>query len=125
MSGATFSAIGVVVILSLRLPAAVVIAASVVWLTLCAWELWQIRRGFLCCLRLRVSADGGIFMLDVDGEWQAAKLLPGSVVLRRVAWIRVATRQGLRVTEPFRGSCRESDEWRRLQVIWRHIGATR
>jgi hypothetical protein len=81
-------------------------------------------RGHALCRRLRMSAGGELLLLDPLGNWHTARLLPGSVLLRRIGWIRLETGIGQRCAELVRGSCRESDDWRRLQVIWRHIGAT-
>jgi len=122
-SGGLLGLVGVVLILSTRLPAVLLIAASVAWLLLSGWELRRIRHGYARCRRLRLSAGGELSRLDGDGNWQQARLLPGSVLLRRVGWIRWDDECGQPYAELLRGRCRESDDWRRLQVIWRHIGA--
>lgn len=123
-SGAVFALLGVAVILTLPLPAAVLIAASAGWLFVCARELVVAGRGFSYCRGLRIAVDGDIVLLDPDGVWQPARLLPGSVVLRHVGWILFETNEGRQFAELVRGRCRESNDWRRLQVIWRHIGGT-
>jgi len=64
-----------------------------------------------------------MWRLDADGNWHPARLLPGSMLLRRVGWIRWDDGCGRQYAELLRGRSRESDDWRRLQVIWRHIGA--
>lgn len=124
LSGAAFCAVGVSVTLAMPLHPAVLIVGSAGWLALCAWELIKMCRGHALCRRLRMSVGGELLLLDPLGIWHTARLLPGSVLLRRVGWIRLETGIGRRCAEPVRGSCRESDDWRRLQVIWRHIGAT-
>lgn len=124
LSGASLAAFGVALIVTLPLHPAVSFGGSVGWLLLCARELATAGRGFSHCRRLRVSAGGELLMLDPDGEWQRARFLSGSVVLRRVGWILFETSEGRRFAELLRGRCRESDDWRRLQVIWRHIGGT-
>ncbi len=122
-SGALLGLVGVVVILSTRLPAALLIAASVAWLLFSGWELRRICHGYARCRRLRLSAGGELSRLDGAGNWHLARLLPGSVLLRRVGWIRWDDERGRQYAELLLGRCRESDDWRRLQVIWRHIGA--
>lgn len=122
-SGALFAVAGVALIFSTRLPAALLIAASVAWLLFSGWELRRIRHGHACCRRLRLSAGGEMRWLDAGGNWHPAELLPGSVLLRRLGWIRWDDGHGGQYAELVRGRCRESDDWRRLQVIWRHIGA--
>jgi len=117
-------AVGVILILTTPLHPAAKILGSSGWLFLSLREFWSLSRGFARCRRLRVTVGGGLLLLDAGGNWQAAQLLPGSVVLRQVAWIRCKTEQGHRCAELARGNCRESEDWRRLQVIWRHIGGT-
>ena len=117
-------AVGVVLILTAPLHLAAKILGSSGWLFLSLREFLRLRRGFSRCCRLRVTVGGGLSLLDSGGNWQTARLLPGSVVLRRVAWIRCKTEQGYHCAELARGNCRESEDWRRLQIIWRHIGGT-
>ena len=123
-SGSIFGAAGIALILTLPLHWLLLVAGSVGWLTLFVSELVGMSRGFVRCCRLRMTPDGEILLLDPEGNWHAARLLPGSVLLRRVGWIRLKIEQGQQCAEPVRGSCRESEDWRRLHVIWRHIGAT-
>jgi hypothetical protein len=124
LSGALLGTVGIALIFVLPLHRAVSSIAGCAWFACCGWELLRISRGYALCRRLRVSADGEVLLLDPNDDWQAARLLPGSVLLRRIGWIRVETRSGHRFAELIRGSCRESVDWRRLQVIWRHVGAT-
>ena len=124
VSGMGFTVLGVALILTLPLHLAALIAGSVGWLLFCARELVIAGRGFSYCRRLRIAEGGDILLLDPDGVWKAARLLSGSAVLRRVGWILFETSEGRRYAELVRGRCRESDDWRRLQVIWRHIGGT-
>ena len=71
---------------------------------------------------LRVAADGTI---DVQGGGRhvAARVLPGSVVLPHVAWLRIQADNGDQWGELMAGNHRESEEWRRFQVIFRHLNA--
>ncbi len=123
LSGVMFSGIGVVLILRLPLPPFALLLGSVAWLVHSVWELRQIGRDYGRYRRLRLAADGGILLLDIDGNWHTGRFSPGSILLRRVGWIRVKHSEGRTSAMLFRGSCRESHDWRRLQVIWRHIGA--
>ena len=122
-SGALLCVVGVALILSTQLPGALQIVACVTWLLFSGWEMRRIRNGYVRCRRLRLSAGGEMLWLDTEGNWHPAQLLPGSVLLRRVGWIRWDDERGRQYGELLRGKCRESDDWRRLQVIWRHIGA--
>lgn len=125
LSGVGLCFAGVAIILVLPLHTVLSIGCSAAWLALCAWELVTISRGYALCCGLRVTSGGGVLLLDSLGNWQTARLLSGSVLLRRVGWFRLETGSGRRCAELLQGSCRKSHDWRRLQVIWRHIGAIR
>ena len=60
----------------------------------------------------------------VGGEWRTASLLSGSLVLPGVAWLRISVGTGPAYGELLTGNPRKNEDWRRLLVIWRHIGAT-
>lgn len=118
------SAVGAIVVATLPIQVWARVLGAVCWLALGGRELCKMRRGQALCRRIRINAEAELSLLDPDGNWQGGRLLPGSVVLRSIAWIRVAGADGQRFAELVRGGCRDSRDWRRLQVIWRHIGAT-
>jgi len=124
LSGIGLSVIGVLLILLLPLHPVARVVGSGAWLYASWWEIATLVRGFTCCGRLQMAVGGLLTYLDRNGHWCGARLLPGSAVLPRLAWIRYETEGGHRSAELLRGNCRESGDWRRLQVIWRHIGAT-
>lgn len=99
-------------------------AAAVGCLALGRHELRRLRRGFRHCREIRLANDGSALLLDGDGSWVAASLRPGSLVLPRLAWLRLRTVRGLQVTELIYGDSRTGQDWRRLQVIWRHFGGS-
>jgi len=101
---------------------AVRLLAAGAWLPIGLLELCRFVQGYRSCERLRVFADGSAATADATGAWRKAKLRPGSVVLDRVAWLRIDAGQGGRFTELLVGNSRKNNEWRRLQVIWRHLG---
>ena len=72
---------------------------------------------------IRIHSDGAVELRDKDGNWQAATIASGCVVLQQLAWLRLKPASGGRYYELLRGNSRESKQWRRLQVIWRHLGA--
>ena len=122
-SAAVLTLVGAGVIAGLEAPLAMRIAGIAVWMASMIAQLRALRRGWSQCLAFRVSADGTVAVLRPDGEWSTGRLEPDGVLLRRWGWIRLRTRAGRPFAEPLRGACRESREWRRLQVVWRHIGA--
>ena len=70
-----------------------------------------------------LDADGGIRCRRGPGIWERLELLPGSVVTSGWAWLRLGEAGGPDYAELLRGDMRQSHDWRRFQVIWRHIGA--
>ena len=122
-SGRLLFAAGLVLILTLDLSVAIRAAGSLLWLTVGKLELCRVQSGFDDCTAVRVHADGRIEARNANSEWQSCKLLSGSIVLRNLAWLRLQPSSGPALAEPFRGCVRGSHDWRRLQVIWRHIGA--
>ncbi|NCF22967.1 MAG: hypothetical protein GWP60_00385 [Gammaproteobacteria bacterium] len=93
------------------------------WFGLCGREWYAMFRGYAGSGSLHIAAGGQVRRQCSDGTWQPARLCAGSIVLPRFAWLRIKPRGMRPYAEPVRGECHESQEWRRLQVIWRHIGA--
>ena len=113
--------LGFVPMLPISVPLKLVLAAA--WFVLCSVEWHAFRRGYARSGCLRITAGGSVERQSLDGTWQPAALAAGSVVLPRAAWLRIKP-PGMRpYAELVTGDCRRSEEWRRLQVIWRHIGA--
>jgi hypothetical protein len=112
-------------ILTLDVGAALRGASGLAWLGLGCFELRRTVRGFSYCTAIRIRPGGDIELQSADQEWEAGVLQSGSIVLPSFAWLRVQTVSGLQCAEFLRGDARESADWRRLQVIWRHIGAQR
>lgn len=123
LSGAVLclAGLGFVPLLPVSLKLKALVAS--VWLGLSGYEWSALWRGYAQSGGLRIAAGGHVERQCSDGSWQPARLGTGSVVLRRHAWLRIEPRGMRPYAELVRGDCRESEEWRRLQVIWRHIGA--
>ena len=100
------------------------LALSLCCLWLGSTELTRLHRGFEACAAIRLTSDGSAGIDPGDGNWVTAELEPGSIVLRRLAWLRLRTADGRLITELLRGDARQCRDWRRLQVIWRHFGAS-
>jgi len=94
-----------------------------VWVAFGRFELRQLEQGFDACKAIRIDSNGEVTILVNDEKWVPATLLTGSVVLRKLGWIRLKGESGQIFLELIRGDARQSQNWRRLQVIWRHIGA--
>lgn len=126
-SGAVLALAGIPLILILPVAPALRALSVSVWLVMMAIELSRARRAWYACHALRFFADGTVVVLNPERIWQPATLISGSVLLRNLGWIRlsVALPSGKRLVlgECLRGDGSESADWRRLQVIWRHVGA--
>ena len=124
-SGRILIAAGLVLILTLDLDTAIRAASCFVWFVAGWHELVCMERGFESCKAVRLSSDGEIAVLNNEQEWLPVTLQTGSIVLRNYAWLRLQAANGDNFVELLRGNARQSEDWRRLQVIWRHIGALR
>ena len=87
------------------------------------FELQRLEQGFDACKAIRIDSSGEAMILGDDENWVPARLLSGSVLLRKLAWMRLQDQSGRIYLELISGDARQSQNWRRLQVIWRHIGA--
>jgi hypothetical protein len=117
--------IGIGVIISIPVHWALRLAATGGWIFASVWELVVIYRGYRRYWRIRLYSPGQISLQTTAGDWQAAELISGSIVLPGVAWLRMRTHDGLRHRELLIGKARGDDAWRRFQVIWRHLGTAR
>ena len=122
-SGAGLGACGLVAIASLPWSPLLLAVLAAAWLGRSGQELVRLHRAWEDCLGLRISGEGQAVILGADGRWRHAAVLDGGVLLRRWGWLRLRTEAGAVFAEPLRGRCRKSRDWRRLQVIWRHVGA--
>lgn len=123
LSGVAAVGLGVAVIVTLPLHASLKLLAVAGWLAAGGIEYYRMRRAYALFVSVRIDANGDAWLCDRAGNWRGAQLLSGSVLMRRYGWLRVASHDGIRYAEPLKGHCRKSPDWRRLQVVWRHVGA--
>ncbi|MGI9237200.1 MAG: hypothetical protein ACR2QZ_07370 [Woeseiaceae bacterium] len=123
VSGIGLGFVGEILIVALPFHAAALIVGGGAWLAFAVREQAKLLSAFRRYGRLRIGVGGSLMRLDSEGCWREGRLLPGSLVLSRLAWIRYEINGDIRSAELLRGDCLESHDWRRLQVIWRHIGA--
>ena len=123
MTGFAALGLGVAMLLMTPLPLGWRLAAAALWLASGARELVVLRRGHGRVECLRLLQDGSARVRGPDGCWFAATLAPGSVVLGRYAWLRFEVDGGGKLAELLQRRGRQNESWRRLQVIWRHLGA--
>jgi hypothetical protein len=85
-------------------------------------ELRPFWRAYRLFSRIRVLANGDVRLCNRRLEWVPGCLQRGSVLLWRLGWLRVKTHDGHRFAELVTMVGQPQREWRRLQLIWRHIG---
>jgi len=99
------------------------VVAAVAWLLVNVRRLLIIAKGYKCCRRIRIVHNGSVTLQTADGCWVSATLIPGSVVLSKVAWLRFKAEDGQQFAELICEQNARNKSWRRLRVIWRHFGA--
>ena len=118
--------LGLVTICSLPIDARLAALAAAIWSLLLAAQWFLIssaHKRFHC---LRIHYDGTAQLLGHRGEWQPATICKECIVLSNFAWLKLKAAQGGTYCElvrgDARGNTRENEQWRHLQVIWRHLG---
>lgn len=123
ISGCMLALTGVGLILllpfaGLSLPLKAIVAA--VWTICSGRELLTHWRAYGRWSVLTLHANGATELLGKQ-ESCAARVLPGSIVLPDIAWLRIRAENGDIWGELVAADARESEEWRRFQVIFRHL----
>jgi len=98
---------------------------AAIWVVASVMELSSVAKGHSCCQSLRIEQDGNMQIRMINGCCMPATLSAGSAVLNSFAWLRFTAENGRRHVELFRRESPGNKDWRRLQVIWRHLGAGR
>ena len=96
-------------------------SAGLIWLAICAVELRRFRRPYITFSHMRFHAGGKVELLAHSQAVARATILPGSVLLGGAGWIRRGSDEAGSSAELVSGKTQESKQWRRLQVIWRHL----
>jgi hypothetical protein len=92
------------------------------WVASCLADVFRFKRAISRIDRIRICSDGSVAGFDLSGERHSLRLLQGSIVLGRAAWFRLGFADGLRYGELLAGNALTSEQWRRLQLIWRQQG---
>ena len=124
-SGHLFAVVGAGLISQLPAGKGWLWAGSAAWAASVFWRNRHLRAAWAKYTTIFVYPDGCIELVNEDGDRREARLEDGSLLLSRVGWLRLSTAEDGYFTEPITGVSRRCNNWRRLQVIWRHIGASR
>ena len=133
LSATTATVVGFMLIIHIALavvPRAILLAA---WLVSCWLEFCAMADGSRRVTLIRVSNLGEVWVAAGNGDLEPVKLLPGSVVLERFAWLRIRFEDGGNYAELLAGNAVKDRQWHRFQLIWQqsrqyfggHIGGTR
>lgn len=95
---------------------------TVAWFIVSGRDLWLIASGYKRCARIRLYHDRSVQAFSGCGHCVAATLCAGSVVTIGFAWLRIEFAEGRRCGLLLRRKASGNEDWRRLQVIWRHLG---
>lgn len=123
LSGALFALLGTAILTWLPLAGSWRILVAAVWLGSLAVDTRSYARAYRSPLRCRLYADGLVELVDPRGGRRRAELEAGSLVLARIAWLRLRTADGASWGELVAGNARKNKDWRRLQVICRLTAA--
>ena len=122
-TGAAAFLLGGMAFVPLPVDGACKLLGIVAWGIVGARDLWLIASGYKRCERIRVYHDGSVQVWAPDGRCYTATLGAGSIVTNSLAWVRIGRSGGRRYRLLLRRKAAKNKDWRRLQVIWRHLGA--
>ena len=106
--------------LLIRLPASmpVRLALVVLWIIGSVRGLSRQSRGVHRIRAIRLEV-GAVTVMDRRGRQTPARIMSGSIVLPRLAWLRLRLADGLICGELLRGDATVCVHWRHLQILWR------
>jgi hypothetical protein len=108
---------GFFLIAGLDIGAAWRLLLAVCWCADGVISLSRFRRAASKLVAIRIG-PGGLEILRRDGLRTGARLLSGTTVMRRLAWLRMAGADGIRYQELIRAKRTDPAEWHRLQLVW-------
>ncbi len=122
LSGLLFTLLGLVVILTSPLPGWPKSLASLSWLGCLVFGIFGLLSRYRRIVGYRLYADGSVEFTYRDGSRGTGQLASGTVLLPGLAWLRVRASHAAAWGELVAGDSRTSKQWRRFQVICRHVG---
>ncbi len=122
-SGLAFALLGAGVLATLPLPIGVRLPFAAAWLLCSIASSARLMKRYRGISGYRIYADGSAEIVRADGRRAIGRLVPGTFLLPRLAWLRVRVAGDGAVGELIAGDSRTSQQWRRFQVICRHLSA--
>ena len=119
---------GAVIVVTLPWPPPARLALLLGWAAGMLLRVAQQRRAFRSVRAYVIHPGGDVEVVSADGRATSARLVDGTTVFAGLAWLRFGTARGRRWGELVRaprggGKRLKNKDWRRLQVICRHLGA--
>ena len=90
----------------------------ILWLVSQLREISRLARGAVRVREIRIG-KGEATVVNRQGKEEPVQIMSGSVVLPRLAWLRLRLSDGLICGELLRGDPASNKQWRHLQILWR------
>ena len=122
-SGCAALLVGLMLLMRLPLSLPIRLFFCAFWLFGGIRELGRQSRGFDRIKLIRLNV-GEAIVFDRQGTLAPVQIMSGSVVITRLAWLRLKLPDGLICGELLRGDPAVCEQWRHLQILWRQgLGA--
>jgi len=118
LSAAIAAIAGFALILHLPLSGGFRALFAVWWIVRSAREIQLWSRAGTRVARIRFRQTGDVRVTDRDGLASPVELLSGTLVTRRMAWIRIRFSDGRKYGELLCGNAVIDRQWHRFQLIW-------
>lgn len=118
LAGVAALLLGIVLLIRLPVSAWLRAALAALWLAACIWEIGRFSRSIQRIKSIRLGI-GEAEIINRRGRREPVQIMSGSVVLPRLAWLRLKCPDGLICGELLRGNPASNQHWRRLQILWR------
>lgn len=110
--------VGLVLLMRLPLPVPARALLIALWLFTGLRQLGRHSRGMQRVQAIRLQ-EGEATVIDRQGRQSPVRIMSGSVVLPKLAWLRLRCPDGLVIAELLRGDAATDKQWRHLQILWR------
>lgn len=110
--------VGLVLLMRLPLPVPARALLIALWLFTGLRQLGRHSRGMQRVQAIRLQ-EGEATVIDRQGRQSPVRIMSGSVVLPKLAWLRLRCPDGLVIGELLRGDAATDKQWRHLQILWR------
>ncbi len=114
---------GLVLLLRMPLPAGLCALMILGWSCVCVHDWRNQLRAYRRVAAIRIQGTGRIEIIDPRGHTEPVRLLAGSFVLPRVAWLRLEFADRSHYGELLSGESCLCAAWHWLQLSWRQRGA--